>query len=121
MVAALGGPADVLADARLPAAPVVVPVPALRSGVVAAMDTRALGLVVVALGGGRARAGDPVDPRVGLAAVRPPGAAVRAGEPLMRVHAADDGSAAAAVAAVQAAVTIADAAPPPAPVVIETL
>lgn len=121
MVAALGGPPDVLADARLPMAPVLLPVPAPRDGVVAAMDTRALGLAVVALGGGRARAADVVDPRVGLDAVLPLGSVVQAGDPLLVVHAADAASAAAARAAVLAAITVADVAPPVRPVVIETL
>ena len=35
-------------------------------GIVAAIDTRALGLAVVALGGGRTRAEDPIDHSVGL-------------------------------------------------------
>jgi len=121
MVAALGGPADVLAEAGLPVAPVVRAVPAPRDGCIAAMDTRALGLVVVALGGGRARAGDAIDPRVGLDAVRPVGTPVRAGEPLLLVHAASDAAAQAALEGVQAAITIADGAPSPKPVVIETL
>jgi len=112
MVRALGGPADVLADARLPVAPVQRAVPAPREGVVAAMDTRALGLAVVALGGGRRVPGDAVDARVGLAAVRPRGTRVAAGEPLAVVHAASEAAADAAVAAVQAAISLADTAPP---------
>ncbi len=118
MVAALGGPADVLRQAGLPRAPVQRPVPAPREGHVAALDVRALGLAVVALGGGRRRDGDAVDPRVGLAQVRAPGDRLRAGEPLALVHAADERSAAAAVATVQAAFALADAAPPAAPLVI---
>ncbi len=116
MVRALGGPADVLNDAQLPTAPVQRAVPAPRAGVVASQDTRALGLAVVALGGGRLRPGDAVDPRVGLAAVRPRGHRVAAGEPLAVVHAADEAAAEQAVRAVQAAFTLADAAPaqPPA-------
>jgi thymidine phosphorylase len=121
MVAALGGPADVLADAQLPAAPVRRAVPALRGGVLAAMDTRTLGLAVVALGGGRRRIGDAVDPRVGLADVRPLGQAVSRGEALAVVHARSAAEADAAVAQVQAAMTIADSAPPPAAVIIERL
>jgi thymidine phosphorylase len=117
MVRALGGPADVLADAQLPVAPVQRPVPALRAGVVAAMDTRALGLAVVALGGGRLKPGDTVDPRVGLSNVRTRGSTVAAGEPLALVHAADDLAAADAVRAVQAAITLADAAAPRPPAV----
>ena len=112
MVHALGGPADVLADAQLPVAPVQRAVPARHDGVVAAMDTRALGLAVVALGGGRLKPGDAVDPRVGLAAVRPRGARLAAGEPLAVVHAASEAAADAAVAAVQAAFRLADTALP---------
>jgi thymidine phosphorylase len=111
MVAALGGPADVLADAQLATAPVQRAVPALRSGFVAQMDVRALGLAVVALGGGRLRNGDTVDPRVGLAEVVRLGTPLRAGEPLAVVHAASAEAADAAVRTVQAAITLADAAP----------
>jgi thymidine phosphorylase len=111
MVAALGGPADVLADARLATAPVQRAVPALRPGFVAQMDVRALGLAVVALGGGRLRNGDTVDPRVGLAEVVRLGTPLRAGEPLAVVHAASAEAAEAAVRAVQAAITLADSAP----------
>ena len=103
MVAARGGPHDVLRDAALPTAPVQRSVPAPGSGFVSGMDTRALGLVVVELGGGRQRGDDTVDPRVGLANCRGIGAAVHAGEPLAVVHAADEASAEAAVAATLAA------------------
>jgi thymidine phosphorylase len=106
MVAAQGGPADVWREAGLPAAPVQRAVPAPRPGFIGAIDVRALGLAVVALGGGRARPGQAVDPRVGLAAVRAPGEQVAAGEPLARVHAADPVAAEAAAAAVLAAMPI---------------
>ncbi|MBK1689505.1 thymidine phosphorylase [Rubrivivax gelatinosus] len=115
MVAGLGGPGDVLKDARLASAPVIAEVPAPRDGVVAAIDARALGYAIVELGGGRRRGGDVVDPRVGLDAMVALGETRRAGEPLARVHAADKAGAARAVAAVQAAVTLADSAPPPPP------
>jgi len=112
MVAALGGPADVLRAPGLAVAPVQRPVPAPRAGWVAAIDVRALGLAVVALGGGRSRPTDVVDPRVGLAAVQPLGVRLAAGETLALVHAATAEAAAAASAAVQAAFTLADMAPP---------
>jgi thymidine phosphorylase len=108
MVAAQDGPADVWRDAGLPAAPVQRAVPAPRSGFVGAVDVRALGLAVVALGGGRARPGQAVDPRVGLGAVRAPGEAVAAGEALAVVHAADEASAEAAVAAVRQTMPVED-------------
>lgn len=115
MVAALGGPADVWRDAGLPLAPVQRPVPAPRAGTVTAVDVRALGEVVVSLGGGRRRESDRVDPRVGLAAVCGHGRAVAAGEPLAVVHAADDAAAGAAATAVAAAFEIDGAAPAGAP------
>jgi thymidine phosphorylase len=117
MVAALGGPRDVLKNPGLAAAPVVQDVPAPRAGFVQAIDVRALGFVVVALGGGRARPGDRIDPRVGLDTVRPLGAAVAAGEALARVHAASAAGAADAARAVAAAFTIGDERPSPVPVV----
>jgi thymidine phosphorylase len=55
MVAGLGGPTDVLAAPGLPTAPVQLDVPAPRPGVLAATDTRALGLAVVAAGRRAAR------------------------------------------------------------------
>ena len=121
MVAGLGGPADVLADAQLPSAPVQLDVPAPHSGVLAAMHTRAIGLAVVALGGGRQRASDVVDPRVGFSQVLPLGSVVQAGEPLARVHAATADAAQAASQALLAAITLADVAPPVGLVVVETL
>jgi thymidine phosphorylase len=122
MVAALGGPPDVFKAAGLPAAPVQRVVPAPHAGVLAALDVRALGWAVVALGGGRRLASDRVDPRVGLSRIRPLGAALQAGEPLAVVHAADEDSAEAAVRAVLAAVTLAEpgARPAPGPAVVET-
>lgn len=107
MVAALGGPPDVLRDARLPLAPVQRAVPAHRDGSVVAIDVRALGLAIVELGGGRRRGGDAIDPRVGLADVLPLGARVQAGDALLVVHAASDAAAQAAAHAVQAAFTLA--------------
>jgi thymidine phosphorylase len=124
MVAAQGGPADVLVDARLPRAPVRRPVPAPRAGVVGDIDVKALGWAVVALGGGRRRPGDAVDPRVGLDGVRAPGEAVAAGEPLAWVHAADEPSADIAARAVLLAMPVEDAGEarqPAAPLVIDTL
>ncbi len=111
MVAALGGPADVLRDAKLPVAPVQCDVVAAQAGFVTQVDTRALGLAVVALGGGRSHAGDTVDPRVGLSHVVPLGARVAAGESLARVHAADLSTAQAAQRAVPQALRIGPQAP----------
>lgn len=55
MVKALGGPGDLLTRPwkHLERAPLVVPVPAPRSGAITRIDTRQVGLAVVVLGGGR--------------------------------------------------------------------
>ena len=69
MVAELGGPADLLdaPERHLAEAPVRREVTA--EGVVEAIDVRALGLVVMELGGGRRRETDDIDHAVGLADV----------------------------------------------------
>lgn len=118
MVAALGGPADVLRNPGLPRAPVRRAVPAPQAGWVVGMDTRALGLAVVALGGGRRRPGEAVDPRVGLAGVRHVGQRVEVGEPLAWVHAADEPAAERATRDVAAAFRLGDARCAPTPAVI---
>ena len=111
MVAALGGPTDLLDKpaAYLAAAPVVKPVPAPRDGVVTTMSTRDLGVAIVELGGGRRKAGDAIDMRVGFSEVQPIGTRVKAGQPLALIHAADDAAADRAVGAYLAACTLGDA------------
>ena len=113
MVAALGGPADVLErpEDHLPEAPVRHAVHLERSGTVAAIDARALGLAVVGLGGGRQRVTDQIDPRVGLAEVRGVGEAVGPDAPLAIVHAATDSDAAAAAELLRNAVRVHEAPP----------
>lgn len=114
MVAAQGGPARFVEEwpRLLPEATVIREIPAPRSGCIAAIDGEALGLAVVALGGGRQVETDQIDPSVGLSGLVRLGDPVMAGAPLGFVHAAREDAAAAAAAAVQAAVTIADTAPP---------
>ncbi|MGB3501997.1 MAG: thymidine phosphorylase [Mesorhizobium sp.] len=111
MVAGLGGPVDFVErmEAYLPAAPIVVPVPALSAGRVAAIVTRDIGLAVVGMGGGRTRPQDEVDHAVGLTGLLPLGAQVVKGDPLAMVHVRSDDQAKAAIVAVQAAYEIADA------------
>ncbi|MFN3292074.1 MAG: thymidine phosphorylase [Gemmobacter sp.] len=115
MVAAQGGPADFLERWRdhLPAAPVVRDVPALGQGIVARIDTRAVGEAVVHLGGGRLRNGDAIDPRVGFSELKGIGMNVGPGDPLAVVHAATEAAAERAIAAVQAAYVLGDGADAP--------
>ncbi len=120
MVAALGGPADIFASRdRLPRAPVVLPVHAERPGFAAKMDARAIGLAVIGLGGGRTRADQDIDFRVGFSDFAGLGETVDAARPLCLVHAADDAAGARAAEAVRAAVMVGDAVPTVGPVVRE--
>jgi thymidine phosphorylase len=120
MVAALGGPADLLEapGERLPAAPVVVPVRSERPGCVTGMDCRAVGLAVAGLGGNRAREDDAVDPAVGLSQLAGVGAHVGPDRPLAMVHARGDAQAEAAVSALRAAYRVGEEAPDPRPVLV---
>jgi len=93
MVAALGGPRDVLVAPGLPAAPVCRDIVAAAEVRIAGVDTRAIGLAVVELGGGRRRPGDAVDPRVGFSGLLPVGTCVCRGDVLARVHAASGAAA----------------------------
>ncbi|MCW7542054.1 thymidine phosphorylase [Aquabacterium sp. A7-Y] len=131
MVAGLGGPNDLFDRSQryLTAAPLVRPVPvppevrAAGLSCLAGVDTRALGLVVVQLGGGRRRGGDRIDPSVGLSAIAPVGTALPPGTPVACVHAASEAAADAAVAAVQAACRWSEpgSRPPAGPVVAATI
>jgi thymidine phosphorylase len=105
MVAALGGPADFLdkSEDYLAKAPVVLPVFAASSGVVTSIDTRAIGVAVVGLGGGRTRPQDPIDPAVGFTALAGLGDTVGPDRPLGIVHARSEAAAEGAAAALRTA------------------
>ncbi len=122
MVACLGGPADFVErpDHYLASAPVIVDVPAPADGFVAAIDTRALGMAVVELGGGRTSPGEPINPAVGLDRLASLTQPVHAGAPLARVHAADAEAARQAAAAVTRAYSIGES-PPKRPPLFERI
>jgi thymidine phosphorylase len=117
MVAALGGPADLMErpDDHLATAPVQRPV--IADGVVTGMDCRAVGLVITGLGGNRARETDAIDPAVGLSDVAPVGTALGPDRPLAIVHARDAARAEQAERALRAAVRLGELAPTERPVV----
>ena len=108
MIAAQGGPLGFVEDwgRFLPEATVMHEVVARESGYVTAIDGEALGLAVVALGGGRQVETDTVDPAVGLSNVIRLGAKVETGTPLAMIHAAREDVARRAEATVRAAITL---------------
>jgi len=90
MVRLHGGDSTYLdAPGRFPVAPMQVPVPAVRDGVIARMDADAVGRICLLLGAGRATVEDRVDPRVGVSGIMKIGAPVTKGMPVMILHAAD--------------------------------
>jgi thymidine phosphorylase len=95
----------------LPKAPIITDVVATNDGYVTTMNGEALGLAVVALGGGRQRDGDEIDPAVGLSDVLPIGTKVNKGDPLARIHANRADSAARAQSQVSQAILLGNTAP----------
>ena len=124
MVVELGGPDDLMErpEKHLPAAPVVKPVLPATEGSVTAVDTRGVGVSVVAMGGGRVRAADCVDPAVGFTQLATIGDHVDGETPLGFVHARDEAQAERAAKELIAAYTLGGAREvPDAPVVIERI
>ena len=123
MVAALGGPADLLerCDDYLPTAAVQQSLQATRAGVISHIDVRALGIAVINLGGGRRRNDEAIDHSVGLTEVCGLGTQVDAGQPLAIIHAASDHDARRVLDTLQAAISISDHADAPRPIVHERI
>jgi thymidine phosphorylase len=92
MVAGQGGPADMLEkpDVYLKAASLVRPVFSDQPGFITAIDTKAVGMAVVQLGGGRRCAADCIDPTVGFSSLSSLGQPVDQHTPLAVIHAADE-------------------------------
>ncbi len=115
-----GGDAEAL-EGRLPRAAHHTDVLAPGDGVVASVDTGALGRAVVLLGAGRRSSEDAVDPAVGFTVLRTRGDRVRRGEPLLRVHHQTDASLEEVLARVRAAYRLGDLPPAPVPLLLERL
>ncbi|MHB0951281.1 MAG: thymidine phosphorylase [Allorhizobium sp.] len=123
MVHTLGGPSDFIErpDQYLPAAKVEIPVLAASDGWLAGCDTRALGMAVVALGGGRQRPSDQIDHRVGLSGFLPLGTRVSKGDRIATVHATDRDGGERAAQTVSASYAIAQSEPVSRPVIIRRI
>ncbi len=121
MIAGQGGPVHFVDTwvRFLPEATVIREFKAGHAGYIAAMDGEAMGLAVIALGGGRQVESDPVDPSVGLSDVLPLGTQVADGQPLLRIHAARAEHADRAEAILREAITIGDTAPEIPPLIHE--
>jgi pyrimidine-nucleoside phosphorylase len=88
LIARQGGAAEVVdRPSILPAAPLHAALRAARAGHVALANARVIGESAVALGAGRAKKGDPIDPAVGIVLKVKVGDRVNAGDVLCEVHA----------------------------------
>jgi pyrimidine-nucleoside phosphorylase len=118
IIAAQGGDPGVVDDpTRLPQSRECELYPAPRAGIVAAVEPRAVGRGITAMGGGRTRVEDAIDPSVGFLIVARPGDLVRQGEPLATVFARDHAGIEAGMAALRDALVIGDEADLPLPLI----
>jgi pyrimidine-nucleoside phosphorylase len=123
LVARLGGdPGSLTRPGGLPQAPVRIDLPAPRAGFVADVDALACGQAAMALGAGRARKDEAIDPAVGVVLRVAAGERVEQGAPLATLHAREalpiDSE---PVRRLAGAFAIADQPPPETPLVIETV
>lgn len=81
-----GDPRVVAEPERLPRAGSIEPWKAERDGWLAIRDCRKIGLAISALGGGRARIEDEIDPAVGIVWRRAAGESVQRGMPVAEIH-----------------------------------
>ena len=123
MVSSVGGPVQFVENWRrfLPEATVIREVHAPSDGYITQMDGEALGLAVVALGGGRQVESDVVDASVGFSDVVRLGDRVTKGQPLLRIHAAREDAAQRAAQTVLRAISIGATAPDIPPLVHERI
>ncbi len=122
LMAAQGGDPDLVDNpSRLPKASLVQPVKATRKGFVTAMRARAVGETALALGAGRARKSDTIDPSAGLILRSEPGQPVHPGQILAELHGNESSRLERAAALFQEAVTIGEQPPAPKPLVEEIL
>ncbi|HEX8850350.1 MAG TPA: thymidine phosphorylase [Gemmatimonadaceae bacterium] len=118
IIEAQGGNPGVVDDpAVLPQASHVELFTAPRRGFVARVEPRAIGRGIIALGGGRTKIEDVVDPSVGFVITAKPGDWVEVGEPLATVFASDRAGVESGRSTLRSAIVIADEADPPLPLV----
>jgi pyrimidine-nucleoside phosphorylase len=120
MVRAQGGDPGVVDDPqRLPRTREKQPLRANEEGWITGIDAHAVGLAGVALGAGRTRAEDAVDPAVGFVFERTVGEWVGAQDAIVWVHSDEPARAREALARLERAITLGPHRPPAQPVVLE--
>ena len=108
-----GAHAVVEQPAHLPTARLIEDLPSPRDGFIEQVDAQQVGFATMLLGAGREKKGDAIDHAVGVVLHKKVGDPVAAGEPLLTIHANDDGRQAAARAALVNAFRWSETPPPP--------
>ena len=116
-----GDPRAVRDRSRLPKARAASEVTALEDGFVTGIDSEAIGLAAMALGAGREKTTDQIDPAVGFTLLKKVGDPVDQGEPIVRVHYNDEGRLAEVGRRIQAAYRFGPTRPAARPLILETL
>jgi pyrimidine-nucleoside phosphorylase len=117
-IAAQGGEP---AEDALATAPIVSEVVADGGGFVRSLSAIEIGMTALRLGAGRRTKDEIIDHAVGIRCLKKRGDAVEPGEVLAEVHARDEQAAQQACIEVEAAYEVAEHAPEPRPIVLETI
>ena len=113
IIEAQGGNPGVVDDpGALPQALASTRYTARQSGVIARIEPQAIGRGIIALGGGRSRQEDTIDPTVGFVITAKPGDRVERDQPIATIYARDAAGLATGRATLDRAIVIAEAAPP---------
>ncbi len=107
-----GDPKAVTDHSRLPRAPVTMEYRAVADGVVVEIPPRKIGHAIIALGGGRSKTEDSINPGVGFMIPAKPGDRVRRGDVLAVIHARTEADAERARTALDEAIVLGEAAAP---------
>jgi pyrimidine-nucleoside phosphorylase len=114
-----GGDARFIDDcSRLPSAPGRHFVRARRAGYITKVDAELVGRASVALGAGRDRVDDPIDPGVGLVVRAKPGTPVSATDPVLELHFREQSRLDAALLLAELAVEVGDRPPATTPLIV---
>jgi len=123
MIAALGGPSDLIENpwGSMTKASIIKEVLAPTNGYITHMQTRDIGMAVVGMKGGRTFNGQQLDHSVGFDRILPIGTVVNKGDVLARVHANSDDLINQAASQFTNAVTISESSVEELPVIYQTI
>jgi pyrimidine-nucleoside phosphorylase len=117
-----GGDARIVDEpGLLPSAPNRTAIAAPAAGFLQSMHAEKVGLAVVALGGGRMKITDKIDPGVGVLVKKKPGSRVERGDAIFEVSWRDRGRFEAARGYLESSIEVGDTPPPPVPLVLDRI